>query len=172
MADESAPPENEGHCAGITQAGTPCGQKLLRFLTPDGRRWCSIHAPEDAEPDRLYVGPTRVTVPCAGLLRDGTPCLQRGNRPTKVAGKEVLLCSWHAKVYEEHHVLKPPPRKRKQVTTVDTEEITEPEPRLLPLTPHAPLPGEDAQADGQQGEGAQVPQVCQRRGTGAPRRRR
>ena len=86
--------------------------------------------------------PAAPSLPCAGLLRDGTPCLARGNHPATVDGEEKLLCSWHARVWDEHHVLKPPPRKRKQVVTVDSEEVVEPEPALLPLTPLDPEGGE------------------------------
>ena len=31
-----------------------------------------------------------------------------------IDGEEKLLCGWHAQVWEAHHVLKPPPRKRKR----------------------------------------------------------
>ena len=107
-------------------------------VTPDGRRWCGTHAPEGAQPDRLFIGPTKETTPCAGVLRDDSPCGKRGTVAVTIDGEERLLCGWHAQVWEQHHVLKPPPRKRKQIVTVDSDEIVEPEPEHLPLVPLAP----------------------------------
>ena len=91
-----------------------------------------------AQRDRLYVGPTKVTLPCDGVLRDDSPCQKRGSWKVTIAGEEKHLCSWHQQVWEQHHVLKPPPRRRKQVITVDSEEIVPPEPAHLPLTPLTP----------------------------------
>ena len=141
MTEEQEPLEEQAEdeplpaCAGVTKAGEPCGRKLLSFITPDGRRWCSTHTPPNGEPDKLYVGPTKVTVPCAGVLRDDSPCEKRGTWKVTIAGEEKMLCSWHHQIWEQHRVLKPPPRRRKQVVTVDSEEITPPEPPLLPLAP-------------------------------------
>ena len=135
----SEPPE-EGPlpaCSGITKAGEPCQAKYLVYATPDGLQWCRAHAPEGAVEERLYVGPPKETTPCAGVLRDGSPCGKRGATAVTIDGEEKLLCGWHAQVWEQHHVLKPPPRKRKQVVTVDSDEIVEPEPALLPLVPLA-----------------------------------
>jgi hypothetical protein len=83
-------------------------------------------------------------VPCDGVLRDDTPCQKRGSWTVVIAGEEKHLCSWHQQVWEQHRVLKPPPRRRKQVVTADSEEITPPEPPLLPLAPLSPGEGQHA----------------------------
>ena len=93
------------------------------LVTDDGRRWCTQHSPEGATEERLYIGPPKETAPCAGVLRDGSPCSKRGTTAVTIDGEEKLLCNWHSQVWEQHHVLKPPPKKRRQVVTVDSEEI-------------------------------------------------
>ena len=67
-----------------------------------------------------------------------TPCTKRGTTSVTVDGEEKSLCSWHTQVWEQHHVLKPPPRRRKQIVTVDTEEIFSQSRALLPLAPSPP----------------------------------
>ncbi len=144
-AASSYPRRSRSALRGDHRRGEPCQRKLLRFVTPDGRRWCNAHAPKDAEPDRLYVGPTKVTVPCAGVLRDGRPCEKRGTMDgdDRRRGEAPLLLASPG--------LGAAPRPEASASEAQAgrdgrlEEIVPPEPAHLPLTP-LPPEGEHAAA--------------------------
>ena len=106
---------------GIRKNGEPCQRKVLLYATEDGRRWCTSHRP----PEAVLSPPERPERPsCEGTRRDGTPCPTNSSGTVEHEGREVHLCSWHRKVWEEHHVLQPPPRirQKKSVTIVEAEE--------------------------------------------------
>ena len=68
-----------------------------------------------------------MTTPCAGVLRDDSPWEAR-DMEVEIDGEERLLCSWHSQVWEQHHVLKPPPRKRGRSCRSTPRRSFEPEP--------------------------------------------